>query len=221
MSTTTQSLTVWKRNEFGKGASRKLRRQGKVPATLYGHGMEPVSLGTEHKALRRVLGTRSIISLEFENEKEKRDVFIKDFQRNCLNLNIIHVDFQQVKVDETITVQVPLETKGTPMGIAHGGLLDLITHTLTVECLPKDLPERLVVDVSPLEVGDSISIGAIPLPEGVNLHYTDADTIVVHVITAAKTEAAETGEEETADKDGNEPEIISKGKKTETDEPSE
>ena len=138
---------------------------------------------------------------------------IKEVQHNYLHSKIIHVDFQEVRMDEAVTAEVPLEVIGHPVGTQHGGQLDQILHTIEVECLPKDLPDRFIFDVSHLDVGDNVTIGDIPMPEGVKTIHLDSHTIAIHVIRPRLEDVG--GGEETQASTSDEPEVIAKRKKEE------
>ena len=211
-------VTVLRRIKQGKGENKRLRKAGKIPCVVYGHGVESVSLIANLKEITPAIDHPSIITLNFDGETDSRRVLVKDVQHDYLHSNVIHVDFQQVRMDETITAEVPLEVIGDPIGLHHGGLLDQIMHTIEVECLPDDLPERIIFDVSALDVGDNVTIEQIPLPEGVKSVHSDPHSIAIHVIRGRIAE--EVSEEEAegtieAAATSEEPEVIAKKKKEE------
>ena len=213
-------ITVIKRDQEGKGANKRYRKQGKVPGILYGHGIEPLSLLADAKTLQPIIGHPSIITLNIDQEEGTRKVLIKDVQIDYLTSRLIHIDLQQVRMDEEITAEIPFELIGTPIGLKHGGMLDQTMHTIEVECLPQDLPDRIVYDVSHLDVGAGVTIEELPLPTGVKAVYTDPLTIAVHVIRSKLAEESESGGLSLGESGAAEPEIISKGKKeTEASKP--
>lgn len=200
------------REKSGKGSNKRLRKNGNIPCIVYGHGVEPVSISTPFKEIESAVHHPSIISLSIGGEKNERNVIIKDVQRDYLNTTIIHVDFQQVKMDEKITATIPLECIGEPVGTHHGGQLDQIMHDIEVACLPKDIPDILTYDVSHLNVGDAVTVGDIPLPNGVEGAFSDPNAVAVHLVTSKLAQSEEAEEQEEA---AGEPEVIDKAKKDE------
>ena len=209
------NITVTERVPQGKGSNKRLRSMGKIPCILYGHGIEPVPLTVDLKQIIPVINHPSILTLNFEEGKESRKALIKEVQHNYLHSTVTHVDFQQVIMDEAITAEVPLEVVGHPIGAQHGGQLDQITHSIEVECLPNDLPDRITFDVSHLDVGDNVSIGDISLPKGVKAIHIDPHTTVIHVIRPRLAEEAVEETEGKAEATSEEPEVITKRKKEE------
>lgn len=202
------------RTSLGSGAARRYRRAGRVPAVLYGHG-EPRAVVVDgrslDKALRTGAGMNVVIALKLDSSEEL--AIIRDLQRQSLTRAITHVDFQRVLLTERITTTVPLELTGTAPALKEGGILMQMIREVEVEALPLSIPERISVDVASLAaIGDSIHVGAIALPEGVEMK-TGADVTVVIISAPAAEEAATpaTGAEGAA-APGSEPEVIAKGK---------
>jgi large subunit ribosomal protein L25 len=185
------------REEFGKGAARRIRREGKVPAVLYGHGDATVHLSLPAHDLMLALKTpNALLNLDVDGNRQL--AIPKDVQRNPLRRNIEHVDLLSVRRGEKVTVEVPVQTEGD---IAPGGLLEHTLTTLSVLAEATHIPQSVVVSVAGLQVGDTIHARDITLPEGTELD-TEADALVLHVMsspTAADLEGAETTEAETAD----------------------
>ena len=162
------------RKDQGKGASRRLRRTGKVPAILYGAGKEPVSLTLDHNELLKQLDNEAFYShiLTVDMGGSKEQAILKDMQRHPAKPFILHMDLMRVSAGEKIRVNVPLHLTGTDVapGVKIGG--GIVTHTVTeveISCLPKNLPEYIEVDVSGLELGESLHLSDISLPKGVEL----------------------------------------------------
>ncbi len=167
-------VTAEPRSDQGKGASRRLRRAGKVPAILYGAGKEPIPLSVDHNRLLRQLENEAFYShiLTIDIEGRKEQAILKDMQRHPAKPFIQHLDFMRVSAGEKIRVNVPLHFVGGDVapGVKIGG--GIVTHTVTeveINCLPKDLPEYIEVDLSGLELGQSLHLSDIKLPKGVEL----------------------------------------------------
>lgn len=198
---TDQFVVVAKSREAqGTGASRRLRNSGWVPAIIYGGDEPPRSIAVEHKELVKHLNVEAfyshILSLEVEGKAES--VVIKDLQRHPAKPIILHADFLRVRADHAIRVRVPLHfdgAEGAP-GVKQGGVLEHLITDVDVECLPGNLPEYLSVDVSALEIDETIHLSDLALPEGVELmelkHENDAAVAAIHLPRVAK----ETEEEE-------------------------
>ncbi|MDI2126749.1 50S ribosomal protein L25/general stress protein Ctc [Yinghuangia seranimata] len=178
------------RSEFGKGAARRARREGKVPAVLYGHGTAPVHLSLPGHDLMLALKTPNVLlSLEVDGKKEL--ALPKDVQRHPIKRHLEHVDLILVKRGEKVVVEVPVVATGT---VAPGGLLETVLVALPVEAEATHLPEAIEVSVEGLEAGHAIRAEEIALPAGSTL-AVDGDTIVLNVLVPAAEEAAEAAEE--------------------------
>jgi len=145
------------RRGTGKGHARKLRRAGKVPAVLYGGGEDPIPIALDKKSFEAALhrgGTSSVYKVTVDGRE--CPTIVKELQYHPITDELIHVDLQRVLLTETVTVEVPVVPVGTPAGVNKGGVLDHIVHSVEVECLPTEIPERIEVDVSGMEIGDVI-----------------------------------------------------------------
>ncbi len=167
-------LTAEPRTEQGKGASRRLRREGKVPAILYGAGKDPVPLSVNHNELLKQLENEAFYShiLTVELDGKTEQAVLKDLQRHPAKPFILHLDLMRVSAGEKIRVNVPLHFVGEDVapGVKIGG--GIVTHAVTeveISCLPKDLPEYIEVDLSALELGESLHLSDLKLPPGVEL----------------------------------------------------
>jgi large subunit ribosomal protein L25 len=192
-------LNAEPRTESGKGASRRLRRTGKVPAILYGAGKDPESLSLLHNELLRNLGHEAFYShiLSVKIGGNETQAILRDLQRHPSRPVVLHVDLQRVSMTEKLKTHVPLHFKGQEVapGVKAGGL---VTHELIdvlVECLPKDLPEYIEVDISGMQVGDSIHLSELAVPAGVTLvelaRGEGHDTAVVSIHAKRGAEEAE------------------------------
>jgi len=197
------------RKQVGKEAARRLRRAGLVPGVVYGGGEEAVAIQVAEKDLRRALGPgthASLVNLTLLDDSSRTiAALFKGEQRHPTSGQILCVDFQRVRMAEKIRTEVPVSLKGTATGAKEGGIVQLILHSLLIECLPADLPQEIVVDVTPLAIGDSLTVEQIPPPAGVQL-LTPGDEVVVHVAPPAKVV------EEVAAAEPSEPELVSEKK---------
>ena len=162
-----------KRNSTGKGVARKLRAAGRIPAVLYGTNVEPVSItvsAREWENITRHMKRNVIIDMEIQEGAaiDKRPVMVKEIQRDGLGTNIMHIDFFQVSMEQTVEVEVPIHLTGKSKGEVLGGIIDVHLRSIRVECLPNQIPEQIVLDVTELDIGDSVHISDISLP-GVKL----------------------------------------------------
>lgn len=165
-------LSATRRTGTGRSAVRKIKAQGAVPAVIYGGKSEPESLQVSRRDISLMLshasGENILVELEIEGEKGGRLALVQEVQHAPLGGDILHVDFHAVSMNEMIDADVPLEPTGIPEGVkTFGGLLEQNIRSLEIECLPKDLPDVITVDVSRLNIGDSIHVRELPLPEGV------------------------------------------------------
>ncbi|HEX7046638.1 MAG TPA: 50S ribosomal protein L25/general stress protein Ctc [Gammaproteobacteria bacterium] len=203
------NLTAEVRTDAGKGASRRLRRSGKVPGVIYGAHKDAQSITLDHTALARHLENEAFYShiLTIKVGKEDQQAILKDLQRHPYKPIIMHADFLRVSANEEIRVNVPLHflNEATSTGVKQqGGVISHLLTQLEVFCLPKDLPEYIEVDVAALEIGQSLHISDLKLPEGVTSvelsHGEEHDQPVVAIhharvaVEEEPTEAAEAGE---------------------------
>ena len=168
------NLIAEMRDDRGKGASRRLRRQGKVPAIIYGAGREPRALMFDHNKVLRELENASFYSsiLTIKVGDESRAAIVKDIQRHPAKKLILHIDFQRIVEDEKIRMQIPIHFLGEEDAIGvkiGGGSVSRLMTELEVSCLPKDLPEFLEVDISELELDQMLHVSNISLPAGVEI----------------------------------------------------
>ncbi len=203
------------RTETGKNCNRRLRAQGSIPGVLYGAGKPPVAVSVSPKEIASILksgaGENTLFDLELAGSRRK--VILKEFQVEPLKDRLLHADFYEVALDRPLHVSVHVELQGLPVGVkTQGGLLDFVTRELEIECLPLDIPAKIVVDVSSLELGRHLRVSDLALGDKVKV-LTGADVVVAHVV-APKAEVSATAEAEAAAvaAEAAEPEVIKKGK---------
>ncbi len=210
------------REFFGKNASRRLRREGRVPANLYGTAAKNVSLILDKKDIFEILrseaGENTIFKISYDSKTE--DVMIKEVQTNPADDELLHVDLILIAMDKEIRVTVPFVLIGEAVGVkAEGGFVDFVTREVELECLPRAIPEHIEVDISGLHLHQSIKIEDISLPEGAKW-VSDLDTVIAMIHAQAKEEVIveeeELGEEVIAEEE--EPEVIKKEKPEEEGE---
>ena len=188
-------LKAEERARTGSGVLKQMRREGYIPSVVYGGGSDVKNVKVHAKTFRDMLNHAAsdsiLVTLDLDNS-DTQLAFLQDVQHNALSGEILHVDFLAVSQDTSITANIPLELVGEPEGVALGGQLEQMLHSLEISCLPKDLPENIEADVSALDIGDSINIGDVAFPEGVV--PTLGEDVVVALVAKART--AESEEEE-------------------------
>lgn len=195
-------LKAEKREESGKGPARKLRAAGRIPAVLYGHNMDPVPLSVDAKELFHVLhgsaGSNVLVDLEVDGAGHL--ALPREIQRDVVRARYIHIDFLAVRRDEKVSVSVPVLVVGESPGVKAGGVLEHHLWELAVECLPGDVPEGLEVDVSRLQVGDSLRVEDLAPPGGVTILTPLEDAVLSVVIPQVRVveEVEAVAEEEAA-----------------------
>lgn len=207
------SLTAEPRSTTGKGANRKMRAAGRVPAVVYGRNEDTRMVSVDAHELSRMLASvhieNTIVDLSIQGEGEVK-ALVREIQTHAHRDFVLHVDFLQIHAGETLTVAIPIRFTGTAPGVKEGGILQHTLDELEVICLPSAIPEQFEIDISGLNVGDSVHISAIVLPEGVEL-VDDNDRTICTVL--APTIVKEDEEEEEAEEElGEEPEVIGRGK---------
>ncbi len=204
-----------KRQGLGSNASRRLRAQGFVPAVLYGESMNTLSLVLNKKDIVRILRLETGENTIFKVAADTGDfdAMIKELQIDPVTDELLHVDLIRISMDRPIRVTVPVVHRGDPIGVkTEGGFVDFVTREVEVECLPRDIPESLGIDVSDLHVNQSFKAGAMAVPAGVQL-LTDPNTVLVLVSMPHKEEEPFPGEKpegEVAAEEPKEPEVIKK-----------
>ncbi len=204
-----------KRQGLGSNASRRLRAQGFVPAVLYGESMATTPLVLAKKDIVQIMrletGENTIFKVAVD--ADTYDAMIKDMQVDPATDELLHVDLIRISMDKPIRVTVPVVHRGEPIGVkTEGGFIDFVTREVEVECLPRDIPESLGIDISELHINQSYKTGAMAVPAGVKVR-TDPNTVLVLVSLPHKEEEAFPGEKpegEVAAEEPKEPEVIKK-----------
>jgi len=211
-----------RRDGIGKSVARKLRGAGRVPAVYYGRGEQPLPLSVQARELEGILhaaaGSNVIVDLKVEGDAEsERKAILREIQRHPVRGSILHVDLQHISLTEKITVEVEVTLVGTPVGVKDGGgILEHLLREVELECLPTDIPSHVVVDVSHLNIGDSVHVSDIKVENAEVL--TEADRTVATVVPPTVLEEPKPAEEEAA---AAEPELVTKEKETEEAEGKE
>ncbi len=188
------------RTTTGNGPARRLRMSGQIPAVLYGPKTEPVLLAVNNSDLELVFKKGGIgqvilnLIIQKNGEKTNRPAMIKELQTHPVTRNFIHVDFYEIKMDQKISAKIPVITTGKAKGVELGGILQIIRRELEVECLPLAVPESIVIDITDLDIGDSIHVGGIRL-EG-EIEFLEEDDYTVVTVVSPRMEEVEEPEEE-------------------------
>jgi len=183
-------LNANERSAYGKSAATKMRKAGRIPAVMYDRHGKSVSLDVDEGEFMRLfkLVTESTIVTLNASGKDY-EVFIKDFQHDIVTDKIKHIDFYEVERGKPLRTKVKIKLQGSPEGVRHGGILETGITELELECLPKNLPPRIVVDVSSLDVNQSLHVRDIKLPEAVTVLTSDDITVAAIKFAAAETSA--------------------------------
>jgi large subunit ribosomal protein L25 len=195
------TLTAETGRVLGSRSSGRLRLEGKVPAVLYGHGMEPISIAVDRRQLRAVLhteaGHNAVVDLAVDGGTHL--AIVKHLQRHPVRNDVVHVDFLAVNRDEVVSVEVPVVLEGESVEVHNAqGTIEQQLFTLTIQAKPGDIPNSITIDVSGMNIGDSVRVGDLQLPLGAATDLDPEETVVVAQLTRAslgdEAEAAEAGE---------------------------
>jgi large subunit ribosomal protein L25 len=218
------TIEVQRRGETGKNANRRLRATGFIPAVVYGGSKEPVPIQVDRKVIRELLrkagGENAVFLLQMVGTDQKRHAMVRELSIDPLSRQITHIDFQRVLMTEKVRVQVPIELMGTAAGVKNqGGVLDFISREIEIECLPGNIPQKIELDVSELEVGQHLEVKDLDLPADLDL-LEETDRVVVsvahsRVATTVETAEAEAEEAELIEAEEEEPERIGRVKESE------
>jgi len=192
-------LEVKEREQSGSRDARRLRKAGMIPGVLYGQGHKPHAIAVSERELRRVLtgsaGLHAILDVVLDGQKTTHSSILKDYQVDPIRGKIDHFDLQEVRLDETIQTSVVVELVGESVGAKAGGVLSQVAREVRVEALPLEVPERLELDVSAMEIGDSLRLTDLSTPEGVTL-LDDPETVLATVTVPTRVEEPEEEVEE-------------------------
>lgn len=204
------SLSAQERTGVGKSGARRTRREGFVPAVLYGRGRTPRALSVGRKDLLsalRTAGRNALIDLRMDGESQAETVMIEEIQRDQIRREILHIDLHLISLTEALDVNVPVVLIGTPEPVASGtGILEQLRREVEVRCLPTQIPDRLTIDVSALQVGGSLHVRDLKVGEGIEVLTPPEEVLAAVVAPAVEEEAAPAAEAEAAA----EPEVVGK-----------
>jgi large subunit ribosomal protein L25 len=193
------TLEAARRETGGKGPAGRVRKEGRVPAVVYGLGEQSVAVSVPERELQHILGgaagANTLITLQVDGTSQL--TLARQIQRHPVKRTVLHVDFVRVRADQTIQAEVPVHLTGDAEGVARGGVLEQLVHMLTIEAMPRDVPTNIEHDISELVIGDGVRVGELAVPAGVNV-LQDADELVAQIsaprVAEEEFEAAE-GEE--------------------------
>jgi large subunit ribosomal protein L25 len=178
-------LEVQQRELRGSAASRRLRREGLIPGVLYGRGKAPHPFSVPERELRKALtgpaGLHAILDVVLDGQKTSHASILKDYQQDVLSGRLAHIDLQEVRLDQPIQAQVVVELVGEAQGSIEGGVLSQVTREINVEALPLEVPERIEVDVSPMQMGDTLRLSDVAAPEGATFLDDPEETVIATV----------------------------------------
>lgn len=217
------TIKAEKREDFGKNASRRLRKEGKIPAVLYGEGTATIPLTLAKKDIAAILkseaGENTIFKVAFDSKVQ--DAMIKELQVQASTDELLHADLILISMDKAIRVAIPVVLRGEPVGVkTEGGFIDFMIREVDIECLPKDIPENIQVDVSALHLHQSLKVSDLALPEGVKL-MNDPSSVIVVIGVPHKEEEVAKPVEEAVVAEPTEPEVIKKERAPKEEEEKE
>ena len=214
------TLVVHPRDLTGSRNARRLRKSGLIPGVLYGHGKEATAFAVDPHALRPVLvggGTHAVLSVTVEGHSKAHNAIIKELELDRVKSTVTHIDLQEIRLDETIETTVAVSFEGEAIGLKSGGMLDESTREVTIKGLVTAIPERLVLDISAMDINDTAKVGDLVVPEGIEV-MNDPEEVLCSLLPPRKVEeeleeGAEAVEGVVA---GAEPEIVGKGEAEES-----
>jgi large subunit ribosomal protein L25 len=214
-------IEAQQRTPGGKNVNRRLRKSGRIPAVIYGRGKAPLALSVDPISVGDILRSESGHNTIFSVRVDARDpvtVMVKDYQLDPTRGHLIHTDFLEIAMDKLLEVSVDIEVVGEAEGVkVDGGLLDVVTRAINVECLPSDIPDSVKVDVTGLKINDYIRVKNLPVDPRYKI-LTDAEVVLVTVAPPIKEEVVPV---EAAPAEPTEPEVLKKGKAAEEPEEEE
>ena len=214
------TLVVQPRDLIGSRNARRLRKSGLIPGVLYGHGKEATAFAVDPHALRPVLvggGTHAVLSVTVEGHSKTHNAIIKELELDRVKSTVTHIDLQEIRLDETIETTVTVSFEGEAIGLKSGGMLDESTREVTIKGLVTAIPERLVLDISAMDINDTAKVGDLVVPEGIEV-MNDPEEVLCSLLPPRKVEeeleeGAEGAEGAVA---GAEPEVVGKGEAEES-----
>ena len=197
----TIQLDSEKRNATGKGFARKLRAMGRLPVILYGPETNPIMLSIDYKQLEKILKGKSAeniifdLSIDSNGKNKSKRVMIKELQHDPVTRDYLHVDFYEISMEKELEVDIPVYLVNTPIGVTEGGILEHIRRELKILCMPENLVDKIEIDVSGLNIGQSVHIEDVTFPPGLK-STEDGDLTIATVVTPAVEEEKVEEEEE-------------------------
>ncbi|NVL91554.1 MAG: 50S ribosomal protein L25/general stress protein Ctc [Desulfobacterales bacterium] len=188
------------RTETGKGPARRLRSVGRLPAIFYGPETDPIMLSVDYLQVKRMLKGKSSetvvldLRIDSDGERQSKKVMIKEVQRDPVTRDYLHVDFYEIAMGKELEVEIPIHLINIPMGVSNGGILEHTRRELRVSCLPGDMVDKIEMDVSGLDIGQSIHIRDVSLPPGLKL-IDDVSLTIATVVAPSTTAEVEEGAE--------------------------
>jgi large subunit ribosomal protein L25 len=219
--TTRVKLQAKLRTDTGKGAARTLRRQGYVPGIIYGHGEQTRACQVESKQVEKLLKAGSyestIIDLK-EEDGATSSVLIREVQVHPYRSEVLHIDFLVVRKGEKVKLEVPVRLVGVAPGVKEGGIMEHLRHDVEIRCIPSKIPEALDLEISQMDIGDSVTVADLQVPEDIEI-LTDAAATIASVVPPAvikvEEEVVEEVEEEGVVEEKAEPEVVGRGRPAE------
>jgi large subunit ribosomal protein L25 len=188
-------LEVAERESRGSAESRRLRKRGLIPGVLYGRGKTPHAICVPERELRRVLtgpsGLHAILDVVLDGQKTTHASILKDYQQDVITGRIAHIDLQEVRLDQPIQAQVVIELVGESAGTKEGGVLSQVSREINVEALPLEIPERIEVDVSAMNIGDTLRLADVARQDGVTFLDDPEETVLATVTLPTRVEEPE------------------------------
>jgi large subunit ribosomal protein L25 len=213
----TTKIKASERKDFSKSETRRIRNEGYIPGVFYSKNNQPIHINVADKAINPLVFTAKthLISLQLEGHDEY-ECIIKDVQFDPVTDKLIHFDLLGLTKGEKIILEIPVRLMGTPVGVKEGGIIQHVMHKIEVECLPRNIPEHIVIDISDLKLGDSIHISDLNYED---IEFTDPkESMIVQVTHAKIKEEVAPAAEAVVGEEPAEPEVISKGKQEEKEE---
>jgi len=212
----TTKLKASERKDFSKSETRRIRKEGTIPGVFYYKNNQPIHISVADKAINPLVFTAKthLISLELEGHDEY-ECIIKDVQFHPVTDKVIHFDLLGLTKGEKIKLEIPVQLVGSPIGVKEGGVVQHVMHKIEVECLPRNIPEHITVDISGLKLNDSIHISDLKYED---IEFTDSPESLIVQVTHAKIREEAAPDAEAVVEEPAEPEVIAKGKKEEKEE---
>ena len=193
----TTALSAKRRDETGKGAARKIRSTGQVPAVLYGKDQQPIHLTLDARETLQLFHSISventIVNVRIDDDKEELETLVREIQMHPFRPDLVHVDFYCIERGVALEVDIPVNYVGTPHGVREGGILEIILHEFRVRCIPSKIPESIEIDIAKLDIGDSIHVSEIEMDDDVELVTDPAHTACL--VSAPRVEEVEEEDE--------------------------